>query len=88
MMTIPVAAVPSPQAAAVAPPVVATPAAPIDSSALTYTAAPGGAPAYYYTYDKDDRLIPVQWMDWLFRGGRASGEPAPPLPIIGRLQGR
>lgn len=53
-----------------------------------YTAAPGGQPAYYYTYDNSGKLIVAQWMDWVFRGGRAAGEPAPPLPIIGALRNR
>ncbi len=86
--TYAVAAPPAPAPAAPAPPVVPSPAAAGVAPAYTYNAAPGGNPAYYYTYDKDDRLIPVQWMDWLFRGGREAGELRPPLPIIGRLQGR
>lgn len=81
---------PMPQAAAVAPqaPTLAAPIPAGGAPTYTYQASPGAGPAYYYTYDKDDRLIPVQWMDWLFRGGREAGEPRPPLPIIGRLQGR
>lgn len=53
-----------------------------------YTAPSDGQPAYYYTYDSSGKLVVTQWMDWLFRGGRAAGEPAPPLPIIGALRGR
>ena len=67
--------------AATAPPAVVQPA-------YNYEAAPAGQPAYYYTYDSSGKLIIAQWMDWVFRGGRAAGEPAPPLPIIGALQNR
>ena len=56
--------------------------------AYEYAAAPNGQPAYYYTYDSSGKLIVAQWMDWVFRGGRAAGEPAPPLPIIGALRNR
>lgn len=51
----------------------------------TYEAAPQENAAYYYTYDESGKLVIRQWMDWLFRGGRRAGMPAPPLPIIGRL---
>jgi hypothetical protein len=51
----------------------------------TYEATPENGVAYYYTYDESGKLIIKQWMDWLFRGGRRAGLPAPPLPIIGRL---
>ena len=53
-----------------------------------YAASTSGQPAYYYTYDASGKLIIAQWMDWVFRGGRAAGEPAPPLPIIGALRNR
>jgi hypothetical protein len=94
MAATPIPTPATPQAATVNPTtrVMAAPnAGPIASGgtpAYVYQATPGGSPAYYYTYDKDDRLVPVQWMDWIFRGGREAGEPRPPLPIIGRLQGR
>ena len=69
-------------------PVAAAPPSAIaaDPPQYQYNAEPGGPPAYYYTYDNSGKLIVVQWMDWLFRGGRRAGMPAPPLPIIGRLQ--
>jgi hypothetical protein len=51
----------------------------------TYQATPENGVAYYYTYNDSGELIIKQWMDWLFRGGRRAGLPAPPLPIIGRL---
>lgn len=51
----------------------------------TYEASPGNGGAYYYTYDESGKLIIKQWMDWLFRGGRRAGLPAPPPPLIGRL---
>jgi len=47
-----------------------------------------GQPAYYYTYDNSGKLVVSQWMDWLFRGGRVAGLPAPPLPVIGALRNR
>ena len=53
-----------------------------------YSAVGTGQPAYYYTYDNSGKLIVARWMDWVFRGGAAAGEPAPPLPIIGALRGR
>ena len=68
-------------------PVAAAPAAGVQPS-YNYAAAPAGQPAYYYTYDSSGKLIIAQWMDWVFRGGRAAGEPAPPLPIIGALMNR
>ena len=52
-----------------------------------YLAANPEAPAYYYTYDNSGKLVVSQWVDWLFRGGRAEGMPRPPLPIIGALSG-
>ena len=51
----------------------------------SYESGPEGAPAYYYAYNDSGELIVKQWMDWLFRGGRAAGMPAPPPPIIGRM---
>jgi len=53
-----------------------------------YAAATSEQPAYYYTYDNSGKLIVAQWMDWVFRGGRAAVAPAPPLPIIGALRNR
>ena len=102
VMAAPVAAMPamsyaSPQFAAaptmapapVAPPMAAAPAAaPGVQPSYDYAAGTNGQPAYYYTYDSSGKLIIAQWMDWVFRGGRAAGEPAPPLPIIGALRGR
>lgn len=76
--------------AAPAPAAVATPSPPMAPAAVPpqyqYDAEPGGPTAYYYTYDDSGKLIVVQWMDWLFRGGRRAGMPAPPLPIVGRLR--
>ena len=74
-------------------PVAATPAptAPVAAGVeptYDYAAATSGQPAYYYTYDNSGKLIVAQWMDWVFRGGRAAGAPAPPLPIIGALRNR
>lgn len=51
----------------------------------TYEASAENGVAYYYTYNDSGDLIIKQWMDWLFRGGRRAGLPAPPLPIIGRI---
>ena len=70
-----------------------TPAAPTMSTrppqevrpTYTYEAGPGGAAPYYYSYNDTGELIVKQWMDWVFRGGRAAGRPAPPAPIIGRI---
>ena len=78
------------QAAAAPSAVVAEPAmaAPAVQPSYEYAAATNGQPAYYYTYDSSGKLIVAQWMDWVFRGGRAAGEPAPPLPIIGNLRNR
>ncbi len=78
--TTAMAAAPAPEALA-ADPAAAQPT-------YDYAAAPNGQPAYYYTYDSSGKLIVAQWMDWVFRGGRAAGEPAPPLPIIGALRNR
>jgi hypothetical protein len=50
-----------------------------------YNNTPDDNSAYYYTYDDSGKLVIRQWMDWLFRGGRKAGMPAPPLPIVGRL---
>lgn len=50
-----------------------------------YETTPESGVAYYYTYDESGKLVVKQWMDWLFRGGRRAGLPAPPLPIVGRL---
>jgi len=85
----------TPQMAQMAPTVAAAPApaTPPPSVAAVqptydYTAAPDGVPAYYYTYDSSGKMVIAQWMDWVFRGGRAAGQPAPPLPIIGALRNR
>jgi hypothetical protein len=51
----------------------------------SYDSIPDDNMAYYYTYDDSGKLVIRQWMDWLFRGGRRAGMPAPPLPIVGRL---
>ena len=74
----------------VAPAVVSAPADGLVAAQPTYdyNAASMGQPAYYYTYDDSGKMVVAQWMDWVFRGGRAAGEPAPPLPIIGALRGR
>ena len=63
----------------------AQPASPGVAPSYVYTAAPDGPPAYYYSYNDTGELVIKQWMDWVFRGGLASGRPAPPLPIIGRM---
>ena len=81
----------SPQMATAAPtpavaPVAATPVG--VQPTYNYAAGANGEPAYYYTYDDSGKMVVTQWRDWLFRGGRANGEPAPPLPIIGALRGR
>lgn len=75
--------------ASVAPVVAAAPAgvAAVQPT-YEYAASTNGQPAYYYTYDSSGKMIVAQWMDWVFRGGRAAGEPAPPLPIIGALRNR
>ena len=84
----------SPQMAAMTPtptmpPVTAAPTVPAGvQPTYNYTAGATGQPAYYYTYDDSGKMIVTQWRDWLLRGGRAAGEPAPPLPIIGALRGR
>ena len=80
MVATPVAPTPVATVGAMAPPSV--------QPAYEYAAATNGQPAYYYTYDNSGKLIIAQWMDWVFRGGRAAGEPAPPLPIIGNLRNR
>ena len=74
--------IPSLQAPAMAPAQVYAPAA---QPTYQYEASPGGPPAYYYAYNDNGELVVKQWMDWLFRGGRAAGMPAPPLPVVGRL---
>ena len=76
-----------------APPVMAAnPSAPTPQPAVQpayeYNSGATGEPAYYYTYDESNKLVVTQWRDWLFRGGRMAGEPAPPLPLIGALRGR
>lgn len=85
------------QAPASAPAVAPTPVEAVAPAAVApaatqptydYAAGANGQPAYYYTYDRSGKLIIAQWMDWVFRGGRAAGEPAPPLPIIGNLRNR
>ncbi len=53
-----------------------------------YDPVGGGQAAYYYTYDNSGKLIVSRWMDWVFRGGRVAGLPAPPLPVIGALRNR
>jgi len=53
-----------------------------------YAAADQAQPAYYYTYDNSGKLVVSQWMDFLFRGGRAEGMPRPPLPIVGAFRSR
>ena len=84
----------SPQMAMMAPtqavaPVAAAPTVPTEiQPTYNYSAGATGEPAYYYTYDDSGKMVVTQWRDWLFRGGRAAGEPAPPLPIIGALRGR
>ena len=84
----------SPRMTAAAPAVMAAPVAtavptvaPVQPT-YEYAASPNGQPAYYYTYDSSGKMVVAQWMDWVFRGGRAAGEPAPPLPIIGALRNR
>ena len=88
----PVAYAPAPAPAAVAYPSNGVAEAPASAIALQpsyeYQAEPGGRAAYYYTYDNSGKLIIQQWGDWLFRGGREAGMPRPPMPIVGRLQGR
>ncbi len=81
-------AAPQMAAAAAAPTALAAAPASGVQPAYNYEAAPTGQQAYYYTYDSSGKLVIAQWMDWVFRGGRAAGEPAPPLPIIGALRGR
>ncbi len=86
----------SPQVAQATPPAVtpapvaATPASTVAEAQPTYeyTASTDGQPAYYYTYDNSGKIIVAQWIDWVFRGGRAAGEPAPPLPLIGAFRNR
>ncbi len=80
----------APQAMTSAPAVAAAPVSTVAEVQPTYeyTAATSGQPAYYYTYDNSGKIIVAQWMDWVFRGGRAAGEPAPPLPLIGALRNR
>ena len=75
------AASPAYPAAVQAPP--AIPENPVQPL-YTYEASPENGVAYYYTYDDSGNLVIKQWMDWLFRGGRRAGLPAPPLPLIGR----
>ncbi len=53
-----------------------------------YAAADQTRPAYYYSYDNSGKMIVSQWVDFVFRGGKAEGMPRPPLPIIGRLGNR
>ena len=89
----------SPQMVYAQPTVSARPPAPVMATipqpasgellpAYQYTAADQGQPAYYYTYDNSGKLIVSQWVDFLFRGGKAEGMPRPPLPVIGALRGR
>ena len=71
--------VPAPTVGIPAPTSVVTPT-------YTYSAANGESPAYYYSYDNSGKMIVSQWVDWVFRGGRAEGMPRPPLPIIGNFR--
>ena len=83
----PVAVAPPPAPAAppmayAAPAAAAVPApAAAVQPAYVYRANSGDYQAYYYTYNDNGDLVIRQWMDWLFRGGRQAGLPAPPMPI-------
>ncbi len=63
-----------------------TAALPVAPSPYEYTADGQTTPAYFMTTDEAGKPIPVQWRDWLFRGGKEAGMPRPPMPILGRLR--